>query len=638
MALQQSSEGRKTSFVPRRSLRSWCPGMPAWGAAMLGIAMVAVVVERFTAVASDLQLWGDGAWVFIEIASKRGYHFWVGDWKSQLFQSRLFTTLLEETPTVLATHLRVHSLHLLSVVYGVTLYGHALLSLYLCYRYARRKWYVLFPLLSFFAGPMNVETYLSTDSHLLVSLYWPVLFILLFREELTGWTLLLLLGLSVPMLIAYESMLFFGVILVGVCLWRFRRFPRQRALAAGLGVWYLMGVAIAVVSILHPFDPSNRSGFLHGLQYLLHSPHLPGKISLLILLCGALVLAVPAGAAWLRRIVAIVGLTAIVYLCFAVLMGTTPASLDGEVAARVLNLLAPLLATGLLLLEVSGYRKADRQAIGLAALLVGALGFGQAVWNLAAIGEWQGYLATMRYDLLSHEGVIPYEESVLSRPQFGFLDLKDLEMNWPLPALSLYEAGRGEVRSIIAPEARSWFPFDPYNPGDLPDLSRYRIYYHSYKQTLERDWRYSLGETLIFQPGGSAIRYMRGDWYDPEPWAIWGGTDFGVDLPIARDQLPEMATLWVQAAPMVSREFPTVTVEVLVNQTSVAMWSLESAAPGEVATRAVQIPAPVLELANPVRIRFRIVGPVHSPSEMGKGSDPRKLSLAFLKLRLEASH
>lgn len=604
---------------------------------MLGIAMVAVIVERFMAVASDLQLWGDGAWLFIEIVSKRGYYFWVGDWKSRLFQSRLFTILVEQTPTVIATHLRIHSLHLLSVVFGVTLYSHALLSLYLCYRYARRKWYILFPLLSFFAGPMNVETYLSTDSHLLVSLYWPVLFILLFREELAGWTLLLLLGLSVPMLITYESMLFFGVILAGVCVWRFLRFPRQRALAASLAVWYLIGSAIAVVSILRPFDPSNRSGFLHGLQFLLHSDHLPGKISLLVLLCGTVVLAAPARIAVLRKTAGAIGLAGVAYLCFAVLMGSTPTSLVGEVAARVLNLLAPLVATPLLFLVVAGYLRPERKTIGLAALLVGALGFGQAVWNLAAIGEWQGYLATLRYDLLAHEGVVPYEESALSRPQFGALALRDLGMNWSLPALSLYEAGRGEVRSIIAPDARSWFPFDPYNPGDLPDLSRYRIYYHSYKQTLERDWRYSLGETLIFQLGGSAIRYMRGDWYDPESWAIWGGTDFGVDLPIAHDQLPEMATLWVQAAPMVSPEFPTVTVEVLVNQTSVATWSLEAAAPGEVATRTVQIPKHVLELANPVRIRFRIIGPLRSPSEMGKGSDPRKLSVAMVKLRLEAS-
>lgn len=628
---------RKASLAARRSLFLWCPGMPNWGGAMLAAAIVAVLVERFTAVASDLQLWGDGAWLFIRIASTRDYYFWVGDWKSRLFQSRLFTILLEQTPTVAASHLRIHSLHVLSIVFGVTLYGHALLSLYLCYRYAGRRWYILFPLLGFFAGPMNVETYLSTDSHLLLSLYWPVLFILLFREELAGWTLLLLLALSVPLLIAYESMLFFGVVLAGVCVWRYRRFTRQRGLAIGLAVWYVMGAAIAAVSILHPFDPANRSGFLHGLQYLLHSPHLAGKVSLLILLCGSVVLATPTRMAVLGKIAAAVGLAGVAYLCFGVLMGGAPASLDGEYAARVLNLLAPLAATGLLLLTVTGYIKPGKRNIGLAALLTGALGFGQAVWNLAAIGEWQGYLATLRYELLSHEGVIPYEDSVLSRPQFGALDLRDLGMNWPISALSLYEAGRGEVRSIIAPDARSWFPFDPYNPNDLPNLSRYHIYYDHYKQTLERNWHYRLGETLNFQAGGSAIRFMRGNWNNPETWAIWGATDFGVDLPLWQDELPAMATLTVEANPFVSPQFPSVTVEALVNGTRVARWSFEAVPPGEFATRTAQVPRQVLALANPVRIRFVVVGRAHSPSELGRGSDPRELSLAFAKLRLEAS-
>ena len=92
-----------------------------------------------------------------------------------------------------------------------------------------RRWYMLFPLLSFFAGTMNVEAYLATDSHFIVSLYWPVLFILLFGEELTGWTLVLLLGLSIPMVVSYESMMFFGVILAGVCIWRRRRSPQHKS-------------------------------------------------------------------------------------------------------------------------------------------------------------------------------------------------------------------------------------------------------------------------------------------------------------------------------------------------------------------------------------------------------------------------
>jgi hypothetical protein len=195
------------TFRRRRSLDA--------GTAVVYAALVAVLLERMSAVAADLQLWADGAWFLIRVASTRSYYFWVGDWKREFFRARIFTILWEQTPLVLATHLRVHSLHALSLIFGFSLYSHALLSLYICYRYASRRWYMLFPLLSFFAGTMNVEAYLATDSHFIVSLYWPVLFILLFGEELTGWTLVLLLGLSVPMVVSYESMMFFGVILAG---------------------------------------------------------------------------------------------------------------------------------------------------------------------------------------------------------------------------------------------------------------------------------------------------------------------------------------------------------------------------------------------------------------------------------------
>jgi hypothetical protein len=152
-----------------------------------------------------------------------------GDWKREFFRARIFTILAEQTPLVLATHLNIHSLHVLSLIVGITFYSHALISLYFCYRYAGQRWYMVFPLLSFFAGTMNVEAYLSTDSHFIVSLYWPVLFILLFREKLAGWTLLLLLGLSLPMVLSYESMMFFGVILAAVCAWRMEEVPTTKS-------------------------------------------------------------------------------------------------------------------------------------------------------------------------------------------------------------------------------------------------------------------------------------------------------------------------------------------------------------------------------------------------------------------------
>ena len=130
----------------------------------------------------------------------------------------------------------VHSLHALSLVFGLTLYSHSLVALYICYRYAAKRWYMMFPLLSLYAGSMNAEAFLANDSHFVLSLYWPVLFILLFSEELRRGALLLLLLLSIPMVLSYESMLFFGVILAAVCVWRWRKFSTGRAFAAALAL------------------------------------------------------------------------------------------------------------------------------------------------------------------------------------------------------------------------------------------------------------------------------------------------------------------------------------------------------------------------------------------------------------------
>jgi hypothetical protein len=605
------------------------------GAAVIYGALVAVVLERMTAVACDLQLWADGAWFLVRIASTRRYYFWVADLRKEFFRARIFTLLAEQTPLVLATHLNIHSLHALSLIVGITFYSHALISLYLCYRYASQRWYMIFPLLSFFAGTMNVEAYLSTDSHFIVSLYWPVLFILLFRERLTGWTLLLLLGLSVPMVLSYESMMFFGVILAGVCLWRWRKFSRQKALLVGLVGWYLLGAGLAVAAVIWPFDPTNKSGFIHGLSAVLHSSHVAAKVSLLVLLCCTLLFAVPSRLIGIQKLITAVGLVGVLYLCFEVFVGRTPSSLEVEVPARVLNVLLPLAASFLLMTVLAGWSKPNFDTIGLIAILLGALGFGQAFWNFGAIARWQGMVATLRYDLLLHEGPVPFDDSIMSRAQLGPLRLRELHAHWPLLPLSLYESGRGQVRSIIMPEPGGYFPFDPFNPATLPDLSRYRVQYDLYREALKRDWQYSLGELLTFTLGGNAGSFMRGDWANTEDWATWSdGPDFGLDLPLSQKDLLGMVLLRATVAPNLSPKFPGLAVQVSVNNVPVGSWSFQYS-PDTITARTLQISKATLIRANPVQIRFHIAGPLRSPSEMGKGADPRKLGLAFVNLSLE---
>ena len=582
-----------------------------------------------------MHLHADGIWFLIKVASARNYYFWVVDWRSQFYKSRAFTILAEQTPVVLATHLRIHSLHALSLIYGVTLYCHALIALYLCYRFSTNRWYVLFPLLSLFAGSMNAEAVPANDSHFVLSLYWPVLFILLFRPELKRGTLWLLVGLSIPMVLSYESMLFFGVILASVCVWRLRRFAERRTLMVTLAAWYVLSSLIALAATIWPFDSGNKSGFSRGILVLLASEHLAAKVSILVLLCCAAVLMIPSRLRRVHFLILAAGLLSVAYLIFQVATGHAPLSLDSQMPARVLNLLVPLAATALLLCVLAGVFKPDSRAIGLTAILVGALGFGQAFWNLGCIMRWQGMLATLRYEMTLHEGPVAYENSVMSRKQLGPLHLNNLGTGWSLLPLSIYESGKGQVRSVVVGATNGFLPFDPFAPSTFPDLSRYGIRYDEYRDALQRNWRYRLGDTLTFTRGGSAFQFLRTGWASPEEWATWSeGQDSSLELPVQASGLPKSVILEARVVPLLSPENPSSTAEVIVNDVNVGQWSFEYIPEFEIRNMQVRISSEVLLRSNPVQIRFHIREPLKSPMELGKGADPRKLGLAFTSLRL----
>lgn len=188
------------------------------------------------------------------------------------------------------------------------------------------------------------------DSHFVLSLHWPTLFILLFCEELRGGTRILLLVLSIPLVLSYESALFFGLILAGVCVWRMNKYSRRRALAGGLAIWYLCCAGVAATSILIPFDPTNKNGFVNGLIGVLHSGYLGAKASVPVVLSCPLLLLTSVRYSGIQNLLAAVGIAAVSYEVFRVLVAEAPETLDSQLGARSLNLLVPLAATGLLYL------------------------------------------------------------------------------------------------------------------------------------------------------------------------------------------------------------------------------------------------------------------------------------------------
>ncbi len=72
---------------------------------------------------------------------------------------------------------------------------------------------------------------------------------------------------SAPLILCYETMAIFGLVLVAACMYRWlviAKSPREKWLTMVLGIWYSLGVIFALLAIIFPRDPTQRADFLQG--------------------------------------------------------------------------------------------------------------------------------------------------------------------------------------------------------------------------------------------------------------------------------------------------------------------------------------------------------------------------------------
>ena len=221
--------------VAERSLKLSLPGTPVIG--LVALAAAAYVLQACVAVATGRHLFGDGSWLLLRLLAENHITHLNNNTWNDFFVGRLGSFIYQQLPTLLAARMGLHSLKVLSVIFGVTLFSFKPLSILLCYRFARDKRYVLFPLLSLFAGTMNSEGYVISETHLMNALFWAALFGLLCPREFGWLDLAAMIVVSAPLILCYETMAMFGVLLVGACIYRLRaiaKSPREKWLTIDL--------------------------------------------------------------------------------------------------------------------------------------------------------------------------------------------------------------------------------------------------------------------------------------------------------------------------------------------------------------------------------------------------------------------
>ena len=453
---------------------------------LLSAAGTAYLLHVLYAVFVSRHLFGDASWFLLKMLSENHVARWYTDYRD-FYVGRYGAFAFQEYPTLLFSRLGITSLATLSTIYGVTLFGFKPFSLVLCYHFSKDKRAVVFPLLTLFAGSINSEAYIVSETHLFVALFWPALIILLSADSISGATLAILAPLSAPLILCYESMAVYGVILGAACLYRARGISRSRRERIACWIfcgWYLLGAVLAILAIVRHRDPVNRSGFLRSMFLVLRYGDIAAWVSCVVL---ALVTIVLLGRirsrGELRRLVALsAALSSLIVLQIVAWPGQTNFGL--HVMARSMNVLVPLLVVPLYLLWHSGRLAIDPAKFRAVLLITACLGIAQSTWNILASSEWSNMLTQMRTEVRNNRGVIPLEESAMSRRTIDGAPIRRLHGDWPVLPLSIILADAGNVSAMIDPGSEPFRPFDPYVAGSLPALQRYGVRYDTYLKAL----------------------------------------------------------------------------------------------------------------------------------------------------------
>jgi hypothetical protein len=456
---------------------------------LLSAAGTAYLLHVLYAVFVSRHLFGDASWFLLKMLSENHVAHWYTDYRD-FYVGRYGAFAFQEYPTLFFSRLGVTSLATLSTIYGVTLFAFKPLSLVLCYHFSKDKRAIVFPLLTLFAGSINSEAYIVSETHLFVALFWPALIILLCAESISGTTLLVLSALSAPLILCYESMALYGIVLCAACIYRARTLSRSSGERVASGIlfgWYLLGVVLAALSIANPRDPSNRSGFLRGMFFVLRYGDVAAWVSCIVLALVTIVLLgrIRSGGE-LRRLVALsAALSSLIVLHIIVLPGQTNFGL--HVMARAMNVLVPLLVVPLYLMWHFGRLPIDSAQFRAALLITASLGIAQSTWNILASSEWSNMLMRLRTEVRNNRGVIPLEKSAMFRRTIDGAPIRRLHGDWPLLPLSIFLADAGNVSAMIDPGPAPFRPFDPYVAGSLPALQRYGVRYDTYLEAAGRE-------------------------------------------------------------------------------------------------------------------------------------------------------
>jgi len=371
--------------------------------------------------------------------------------------SRLFAHYLTQWPLLIAVKAGVANMATLSKFFSAGIYFPYVLSFALCIYALRKesKTLLCFPLMSMVAINLQSDYLLACEHQVMVTMSWPILFLLLRRKRLT-WRDGLLLWTSVLLFSRlYETAVAPAVIFIFLCVMRLRTFRhKQEAILSGISL--VLSIAVVVISVFFIVDPTsaaNKASFVTAIPCSLTNFGALAAGCFCLLFTGGVVL---------RKRVVIVSaaLPLLIYVLFRTFVNYhLSANVSGASRSLSLTLLPVLLLCAIMV----WYFKSELDNTSI--LIFTAFIVFMTAINIYDSNDWRKFAAQVKQIVETQRGYVSIEDTVLNKNSFG--------NNWTNTELGLVWSAPCVRAILLNPSGIFWQPFDPRNKLVLKQYLKY---------------------------------------------------------------------------------------------------------------------------------------------------------------------
>lgn len=404
---------------------------------------------------ADKHLSGDGVNYFCSILDNKDFTY--------ISWSRQFANYLTEWPLVIAVKSGITDIPILVKWFAFGIYLPYLISFLICI-YALRdenKELMLFFLASMAAVDLSSDYILAGEHHVMVNMSWPIIFILLRRNNLTLMDGSLLWILLIIFTRLYESALIPALICSVLCLARlyYYKSKEQKVIIAGALLFCFIASVISFYFIIDPRDAANRESFIYGIIITLINPEALAAACFVAVYTIGLILKS-------RTTIISAVFPLIIYALFRLFVdnGVTAGV---SFAGRTLSItLLPVLLVGAILVS---YSKSESDGTGI--LIFVAFITVMVAGNLHNTNNWKDFRHEVEQLVKTHEGYIPIEETDLKDNPYGWSwNNTQLGLVWSAP----------RIKAIILNQQNVyWEPFNPRETLILKEYLQYDEYFIS---------------------------------------------------------------------------------------------------------------------------------------------------------------